>query len=147
MRAYDLPSPRCRGEDAFSPKFTNKFHHSIELSGRLLELAGLNELHHNFSAFVLQQTNSSDRELAASRSSRILPAPQFLSVLALLHACQPPRLRSNLHPRERVLIQIDPTSDDSIQCALSAITSHHTHIDILINNGGAQFDAHIPTEP
>ncbi|KAK4442445.1 short chain dehydrogenase [Podospora aff. communis PSN243] len=38
------------------------------------------------------------------------------------------------------LVQVDLTSDESIQTAFEAVSSKHHHIDALVNNAGGQFD-------
>ena len=55
-----------------------------------------------------------------------------------------PSMRSTLH-----VIQIDLSSDSSLEAAIATITAAHPHLDILINNSGASFDlaiqsSHLP---
>jgi len=48
-------------------------------------------------------------------------------------------------PTTLELVQIDVTSDASIQAAFESISANHPHIDALVNNAGAVFDHWLDT--
>ena len=68
----------------------------------------------------------------------LLKAKDTIEALKKLKGSGDPSLESTLEA-----VQVDLESDESISKAFESVQAKHTHIDILINNGGAAFDGEI----